>query len=36
MNTIKLNTVGTPCKAGGNNGGGGGTPGGGTTPDRPK
>lgn len=24
MNTIKLNTIGTPCKAGGNSGGGGG------------
>lgn len=25
MNTIKLNTIGTPCKAGGNSGGGGGS-----------
>ena len=36
MNTIKLNTVGTPCKAGGNNGGGNSGGGGGsTTPIRP-
>lgn len=36
MNTIKLNTVGTPCKAGGNNGGGNsGGDGGSTTPIRP-
>lgn len=32
MNTIKLNTIGTPCKAGGGNGGGGNTGGGGTAP----
>ena len=32
MNTIKLNTIGTPCKAGGNSGGGGG----GNTPSKPK
>ena len=32
MNTIKINTIGTPCKAGGNSGGGGG----GNTPSKPK
>lgn len=35
MNTIKLNTIGTPCKAGGGGNSGGGN-GGGSTPSRPK